>query len=148
MATKNLAVQQSRRSRAGLLAHKRAKAKGMFARRGAPSIKQGLPSRLTFQATTLTRFSSLTRRGLKRLQRRAAHRRGKFLRRQITALSRQQRPVAASSPSILEARERASRALRPFTENLISHAALAPLTFIRRTRRVIKTEAEKQRAVV
>lgn len=121
----------------------------MFARRVVTSTKLVGPSRLTFRTTTLPRFSSLIRRhGLKRLQRQAAHRRSKFLRRQVAAISRQQRTVAANSHSILPSRQLAVRAIRPLTENLTSKTAVAPLTFVHPTRRVIKTEAEKQRAVV
>jgi hypothetical protein len=121
----------------------------MFVQRTAPNTKQELTFGLTFRTATLSRFSSLARRqGLKRLQRRAARRRSKFLRRQVAALSRRQRLTAVHGASILEARQLAARALQPFTENLTLRAALAPLTFVRQTRRVIKTEAEKQRAVV
>lgn len=121
----------------------------MFVKRIVTAVEASLPSRLTFQTTTLSRFSSLERRrGLKRLQRRAAHRRSKFLRRQVAALSRQYHPTQGSSKDIVSARQFAVRALKPFTENLTPRTPLAPLTFVHRTRRVIKTEAEKRRAVI
>lgn len=121
----------------------------MFVKRRGAAVKAALPSRLTLQTTTLSRFSSLARRhGLKRLQRRAAHRRNKFLRRQVAALSRQQRQTAAFGRDFASGLKFAARALRPFTENLKPRTPLAPLTFVHQTRRVIKTEAEKRRAVI
>ena len=106
-------------------------------------------SDLTFGGATLSRFSSLIRRrSLKRLHLRAAHRRGKFLRRKVAALSRQHRQLPVTGKSIVAAKQLAARALRPLTENLVPRATLAPLTFVRRTPRVIKTEAEKLRAIV
>lgn len=88
------------------------------------------------------------RRGLKRLHRRAAHRRSRFLRRRAAAFSRQVRVKAVVPHELSSSRQRALRALKPFTENLVPRAALAPLTFVNRTRRVIKSEAEKLRAVI
>jgi hypothetical protein len=120
----------------------------MFRKGRVANAKTTLTSGLTFRAATLSKFSSVARRrGLKRLQRRAAHRRSKFLRRRVNAIRHQQR-VKTNSKDIAKVRQFASHALRPFIENLVPRSTLAPLTFVNRTRRVVKTEAEKRRAVV
>jgi hypothetical protein len=144
-----LAARQGRRSVAGLRFQKRPRRGAIFSRRRAEITKATDPSQLAFQPATLLRFSSLSRRrGLKRLQRRAERRRSKFLRRRISALRRQQRRTGIKSSDVAKIKESATRALSPFTRNPLPRVALAPLTFIRPTRRVIKTEAEKRRAII
>lgn len=148
-AAVRLAARQALRSRASLRLHKTVKGRGMFQKGvvGAPKINP--PSTLTLRSTILPRFSSAARRrGLKRLQRRATQRRSKFLRRRVNALQRQQNQMTISEHSITTARQLAARALQPFTDSIVPRNTLAPLTFLRPTRRVIKTEAEKRRAIV
>ena len=144
-----LATRQGRRSMAGIRFQKRPRRGAIFLRRRAEITKAAVSSRLAFQSTSLLRFSSLSRRrGLKRLQRRAERRRGKFLRRRVSAFRRQQRRTGIKSSDLIRIKESAARALAPFTKNSLPNVALAPLTFVRPTRRVIKTEAEKRRAII
>jgi len=148
-ATARLAARQGRRSITGLRFQKRSRRGAIFFRRRTEITKATAPSQLAFRSTTLLRFSSLSRRrGLKRLQRRAERRRSKFLRRRVSAFHRQQRRTGIKSSNTAKIKESAARALSPFTRSSLARVALAPLTFVRPTRRVIKTEAEKRRAII
>lgn len=147
-AAGRLAAKQAFSSRVGLRFQKKLPIQSMFKRSKANLTKTGLPRGIAFRAAVLTKFSSAARRrGLKRLQRRAAHRRSKFLRRKVGALRRQQL-ITTNNKAVARLRQFASRALQPFTESLVPRSTLAPLTFARRTQRVVKSDAEKRRAVV
>jgi ribosomal protein S4 len=110
------------------------------------SVNASGPTSLS--SAVLPSFSSIVRpKRVNILKRRTAYRRNKFLRRQFAAIQRATRRNAAQPSALVSARVQAERALRRFTENLTNVSILTPLAFQRPTRLVVKTDAEKKRAV-
>lgn len=102
-----------------------------------------------FTPRTLTKFSAakLPSR-LNALTRRAKHRRNKFTRRSFAVLRRTLQGQVATGNAIVEARVNASRTLLPFISVPTSSIGAAPLLFQRHTKLVVKSDAEKKRAVI
>lgn len=98
---------------------------------------------------TLSKFSAarLPKR-LRALARRAKHRRNKFTRRSFAVLRRSLHQKRTSGNAIVEARVLAGRTLLPFVSASTSSTGAAPLLFQRHTKLVVKSDAEKKRAVI
>lgn len=112
-----------------------------------PSTKVGVSVALT--GKTLLKYSSLRlSKNLVALRRRAMQRKNKFMRRNLSALRRAIKQENSSSSAIAVVREQAQRTLLPFTVTSPSSVGATPLLFQRPTMLVIKSDAEKKRAVV
>jgi hypothetical protein len=76
---------------------------------------------------------------------RAAESRNKFTRRAFTALKRS---CSTHTNTAREALEASAQLLRNFTVSAAAFSPVTPLTFQKPTKRVVKSEAEKKRAII
>jgi hypothetical protein len=127
----------------------------LFGKRSTPPAKAGAIRSMNFSKFTALTSAALTRytaagcfKRLPALRRRAAHRRNKFTRRRFTSLRRTLRTTNTTRNLIAAARTQAQTSLVPFTTVTTISAGATPLLFQRPTKLVVKSAAEKKRAVI